>query len=1067
MNELVGKTLGRYKILSLLGEGGMGAVFKGEDPTLQRVIALKVMHPHLARQPGFAERFLQEARSAARLDHPNIVKVYEFNQAGDLLFIAEEYLPGDNLRQLLHDLRSSGRWLSLAEAVEITRQVALALDYAHRQGILHRDIKPDNVMLKAEPTDTLPFRPVITDFGLAKLREGGIQTDLGMSLGTPAYMSPEQALGQAVDARSDVYSLGIMLYELVVGRLPFPVKTISEAISAHTKEPPSPRSLRPDLPASIEKVILQALAKDPAARYPTAAAFAKALGAATSDATQVVTAPADLAAGSLATQYQSSLLKPRGPSVMIGLPTPPGIGKDRIVVRGLDNTQRIVAVESTEVIVGRDASATIVLDDPKASRQHARITFEGATCRVSDLGSTNGTLMANVRLLSGIPQEWAPDKPLRIGDHWLYLQRGEQEAKSTPLRSDGTIGEATLPQISANKQIAVFMESTRLAVEPGGSVAASLDVLNQGSFVDHFAVALSGVPAAWLLAVSAPVQLMPSAQKTVSFVLQPPRTPQSRAGEYPLAVRVTSERDPSQVVEVQATLVVAPYRQSQSQLKPERLKAGAPGQLVVQNQGNSDETIALAWGDRADELVFEPAQTQMTVIAGQQAAATYTARPRKRRWFGGQKVHPFAVQVTPPQGPPQTPQGEIVSSGWLPLWLLPALIFLCVGLAAAASFLVGQQSRMAQRATATAEARQIAQNQAATAEARETADQLTMDRQNATATSAAATAEWKDTLNAANQATRDALQSKMATERADDVTREAAQARQTEEAQRAAAATQTRQAELAATRTRQSETAATQTREAETVAAQTREAEIVAAQTREAEIAAEETAQAQQSSVFDVQLAPVSPARLSNGEFVAVDFGYTTSEPGGVRIWARPFTSGAASPDYAASGSPIYPTGSGTGSADFTIQSGTVTVDQIRFQMWDPDQTRLLHEDFVSVDYVFEEAAPGARIDDFVGNWVNVDLNTGEMTRLVVGRVDDSTLSLQGFGACTPTDCDWGVISVPFTPFTVIGTYDFGFKSTRLTLQRSGNQLLVEGFHDYAEADGRQDRTSNDIMERS
>jgi len=240
MKELIGQSLDRYQIVSLLGEGGMGAVFKARDITLQRDVAVKIMHPQFARRPDFRERFLQEARTAARLDHPGIVQVFDFGQARSHLYIVMEFIPGDNLRQMLQGLSSTNQWIVLAEAIQIVQQVSLALDYAHQQGVLHRDIKPDNVMLKPKPTDALPYRPVITDLGLAKLHEGGVMTVEGTSMGTPAYMSPEQAMGQATDARSDVYSLGILLYELAVGQLPFPVKTITEAIRYHTKEPPPP-----------------------------------------------------------------------------------------------------------------------------------------------------------------------------------------------------------------------------------------------------------------------------------------------------------------------------------------------------------------------------------------------------------------------------------------------------------------------------------------------------------------------------------------------------------------------------------------------------------------------------------------------------------------------------------------------------------------------------------------------------------------------------------------------------------------------------------------------------------
>lgn len=875
MKEYVGKTLGRYKIVSQLGEGGMGAVFQGEDPTLQRAVAVKVMHRHLVRRPGFAERFLQEARSAARLDHPGIVKVYEFDQKSDVLFIAMEFIPGENLRQMLHDMRSNGKWVMLQDAVEITRQVALALDYAHRQGVLHRDIKPDNIMLKTEPSEALGFRPVITDLGLAKLREGGVQTDHGMSLGTPAYMSPEQALGQAVDARSDVYSLGVLLYELTVGRLPFSVKTISEAIGAHTQPPPPPRSLRPDLPTALEKIILQALAKSSAERYPSAAALAQALSEA-ADVTTIDTAPPTLVATSLATELQHSQLKPRGASLMVGLPTPTGSGQDRIVLRGPHSTERMVAIEGRELVVGRSSNADVVLDDSKASRQHAKIIFDGVAYQVYDLNSTNGTLLANAKLLPGIGQEWTPDKPLRIGDHWLFLQHGGQAATGVLTRSDGTLVGASQQRTSANQQIAVFIEPTRLAVEAGGSVVATLNVLNQGAVVDHYLITVSGVPTTWLPTELPVMQLMPGAQKTVNIALQPPRTPESRGGDYPLRVRVASQQDPTQAAEVQLALVVAPYRQYQVQLKPERLRAGAAGQVVVQNQGNSDETYAITWEDSGDELVFQPRQAQLAVPAGQAGAVTFGGRPHKRPWFGGQKLHSFAARVTPPQGPPQSPQGMVVSSGRLPPWLPPLFIFLCLVLSAAAAFAVNQQQSSVQRTTATADARLLAQSQAATAQARETISQATLEHQSALATSVAATAEWKEILNAANQATRDAVQFTQATERAVEQTRQSEQVRQTEDARQVAlAATQTaeaRQAALAPTQTaeaRQAALAPTQTAEARQVA-----------------LSATQTAEARQP-VVELPVAIISgPAQAFAGTAVTFD-GSSSTPIGGINryIW--------------------------------------------------------------------------------------------------------------------------------------------------------------------------------------
>ena len=257
MEEFIGKTLNRYQIEELLGEGGMGAVYRGHDMTLQRDVAIKVMHAHLSKKPDFQERFLQEARTAARLNHPSIVAVHDFGQAQGMLYIVMEFIPGDNLRRLTQKLRAQNRWLPLTEATGIVSHIAGAIAYAHSAGILHRDIKPANIMLQPNPTNGMPYRPVLTDLGLAKLMEASGLTQEGTAIGTPSYMSPEQTRGEGTDARAAVYSLGILLFELALGQLPFPINSLTDAIRFHNHEqPPPPSSLVPDFPKNLEGAIL-------------------------------------------------------------------------------------------------------------------------------------------------------------------------------------------------------------------------------------------------------------------------------------------------------------------------------------------------------------------------------------------------------------------------------------------------------------------------------------------------------------------------------------------------------------------------------------------------------------------------------------------------------------------------------------------------------------------------------------------------------------------------------------------------------------------------------------------
>ncbi len=705
MTDMVGRTLGRYQLNKLLGEGGMGAVYKGRDITLQRDVAVKIMHAQFVRQPDFRDRFLQEARTAARFNHPSVVQVFDFGQTQDALYIVMEFIPGDNLGKLLTDLRSQKKWIRLDEALELLRQVALALDYAHKHGVLHRDIKPANIMLRPEPSDSLPYRPVITDLGLAKLvGQAGITQD-GTSMGTPAYMSPEQAMGENLDARSDVYSLGVLLYELATAHLPFPARTLSEAIRYHTKEtPPAPSSIRPALPPALEKFILSALSKDPTQRPASAAELAKGLETLIPAAAPVGSAPTAIGpTESLATQYQQSMID-RGPSLMADLGAPETTNVDRVQVILKDQTSHHVPLQPGQSVVGRDRSATIPLEDNKASRQHVRIEGSNGQYRVTDLNSTNGTFLGTARLLPGVPEVWTPENLLLIGDTYLRLipAAAAPLQRSSILRRDGTQVETNDIHASTGEgRVAVFVENPALSVEPGGSGTLTFTLLNQGPLVDHFTIQLTGLPPTWVQ-LPAPIQLLPGEQRAAQVTVRPPRSTQSPSGSYVPKLRVTSQENPGQLVEVTINLTVGSYQQFRCELRPQRVKSKSIARLRIENAGNRPETFALIFADRADEVTFAPATRQAKVASGQAVEVGFTMRPRHRKLLGGEQVHPFTVQVSPSAGEPQTLSGEMVSRAIFPLWLLPILMTLCVLAITAVVLLFTAQNQIKAQQTATA-----------------------------------------------------------------------------------------------------------------------------------------------------------------------------------------------------------------------------------------------------------------------------------------------------------------------------------------------------------------------------
>lgn len=306
MEELIGQSLGQYRIVEIIGQGGMATVFKARQPGLERWVAVKVLPPHYAADRHFSAHFLREAQAIAQLEHPHILPVYDFGQKGRYIYLVMRYIEGS------HTLADVMRQpLSYSQMLSYLDQVAAALDYAHERGIVHRDVKPTNILLNQNWV-------FLADFGLARLTQASaspVITDV--ALGTPAYMSPEQGRGATVDARTDIYALGVIVYEMLTGEIPHGAESSQAILYRRNHEvPPLLQVYRPDIPPLLDQIVQKALALDPAARFQSAGALVKTLRQAVPEpqASQLLTA---------AVPDRSVFWPPPGPPVAPISPPPP------------------------------------------------------------------------------------------------------------------------------------------------------------------------------------------------------------------------------------------------------------------------------------------------------------------------------------------------------------------------------------------------------------------------------------------------------------------------------------------------------------------------------------------------------------------------------------------------------------------------------------------------------------------------------------------------------------------------------------------------------------------------
>jgi serine/threonine protein kinase len=407
MSSWIGRTIGGYEITEEIGKGGMAVVCRAYQAQLERWVAIKIMHTEAGSQE-FLARFRREAKAIAALRHPNVLTIYDYGEEKGVAYIVMEYVPGGSLK--MHLTTQPMEW---PDAATLIIPVGKALAYAHSQGIVHRDVKPANILLAR------PDWPLLADFGLVKMldRPRGI-TQPGTSLGTPTYFSPEQAAGDEVDHRSDIYGLALVLYRMVTGKLPFDTTSPIDAMLSRLRDDPVPaRKANPQISRKLNNVIMHALAREPKHRYASMEEMVDALAQlpGATGRTTATPVPEDSPGGSTTARLPEVILE-AGP---------------RLVVTG---TGAILAIPSLdEVVVGRaDPHATLMPDIDLGehggslagvSRTHARLVRCPEGWLLEDLNSTNGTFVNQTRLSPGQQVRIHDGDAIRCGQlHLVFHQ---------------------------------------------------------------------------------------------------------------------------------------------------------------------------------------------------------------------------------------------------------------------------------------------------------------------------------------------------------------------------------------------------------------------------------------------------------------------------------------------------------------------------------------------------------------------------------------------------------------------------------------------------------------------
>ena len=739
MNGLIGTRLQQYQIEALIGRGPTGSVYRARDLNLKRLVAIKVMHRPPADRPAFQQHVMQVAQAASRLSHPSIITVYNFDNRHEMLYVVMELIPGPSLAAALQRAAEQNRLIKLDETLSLAAQLADALAHAHGQGLVHGNLRPENVLLKVvdQPGQrgALLLRAILTDFGLGRPLIDN-PWPLADAAGVVPYLSPEQCLGNELDGRTDIYSLGVLLYQMTTGRLPYTVKSPAEMVAKYEREPLSAfHSLRPGVPALINRIIKNALVKEAGERYQDADQMAHALRQAAAMLTEAdamlfapqgsivslvpflrqaepgQVAPATIPLNELRLQRPAATpaLQPAQQPPLAAPVLSPGDAHtmrqleavlpplahgntvaltDRLVIVRPGRAPRMLNLDRPQLRLGRSRDNEIVLGTPDVSRQHARLEQTETGWRVVDVRSSGGTYLGQRRLTPGIPETWPPGQALRIGPYRLHWQRpGEaRHAQTASLPSaevePGTelhqVPEGAAQIVSHMGQFSLVVNPALLNLAAGEQANVQVELFNQGTTTGDFRLNVVGLPPDLVTLPQDSVRLAPGTRASLPLRIHVPQNGRFPGGQHPYQLVVTTASISSETAVVSGQVIVKPSEHFSMGIWPARLSNGGVCRIFIRNEGNVTATYSVTGRDPNEALNFAGQRGRLQLVPGQAMTAALRITPGQRPLFGRNKLYPFEVRVRSGGGNEQVKRGQVDVPPAVPAWALPALEILLV-----------------------------------------------------------------------------------------------------------------------------------------------------------------------------------------------------------------------------------------------------------------------------------------------------------------------------------------------------------------------------------------------------